>query len=67
MAINLTWHNVGILVALLTGLLVALFSGTATMMEWRIAAVQNQLSDRLALYHREMEQIGRRLDRLEHP
>ncbi len=67
MAINLTWHNIAALVALLGALLIALFSGTAAMMEWRIAAVQNQLSDRLALYHREMEQVIRRIERLERP
>ena len=65
MAINLTWHNIAALVALLGALLVALFSGTAAMMEWRIVAVEHQLSDRLSLYHREMDQVVRRLERLE--
>ena len=60
MAIDLTWHNIGVLVAVLGALLIALFSGTAAMMEWRIAAVEHQLSDRLSLYHREMDQVTRR-------
>ena len=65
MAIDLTWRNIGVLVVLLSGLLVAFFSGTAAMMEWRIRAVQGQLADRLELYRHEMEQLDRRLERLE--
>jgi xanthine/uracil permease len=65
MAISLTWRNVGVLVGLLGGLLVAMFSGTAAMMEWRMIAVQHQLDDRMSLYEREMDRLERRLDRLE--
>ena len=53
------------LVALLSALLIALFAGTAGMMEWRIEAVQSQLADRLEMYKREVDQMNRRMDRLE--
>lgn len=65
MAINVTWRNVWMLVGLLSALIAGMFGGTATMMEWRITAIQHQLSDRLETYHHEMDQINRRLDRLD--
>ena len=65
MAIELTWKNVGVLVMIISGLLVAFFSGTGAMMEWRIRAVQGRLEDRMALYRHEMDTVEKRLDRLE--
>lgn len=65
MAINLTWQNIWILVGMLTTIIAVLFGGVAGMMEWRIDAVQHQLSDRLAIYHHEIDQINRHLDRLD--
>ena len=65
MAISLTWRNIGVLVGLLSGLLIAFFAGTAGMMEWRIEAVQSQLADRMALYQATERRLERRLERLE--
>jgi hypothetical protein len=66
MAIDLTWRNIAALSVLLSGFLVAFFAGTAGMMEWRIEAVQSQLADRMELYKHEMQQVEKRLERLEH-
>ncbi len=65
MAIEMTWRNVGVLVAVISGLMVAFFSGTGAMMEWRIHAVQQQLEDRMTLYRHGMDQLERRMDRIE--
>ena len=51
--------------ALLSTLIVAMFAGTATMMEWRVTAVQRQLGDRMELFNQQMNNLNRRIERLE--
>lgn len=65
MAISVTWANIFVLVGLLIGILTAFGSGTATMMNWRMEALQNQLSDRMTQYSREMQHLEKRIDKLE--
>ena len=65
MAIDLTWRNIGALLALASGFLLLFFGGTATIVEWRLDAVQLRLVDRMTLYQREMDQVEQRLERLE--
>lgn len=65
MAISVTWANIFVLIGLAVGILTAFASGTATMMNWRMEAMQNQLTDRMTLYQRELQRVERRLDRLE--
>lgn len=65
MAITVTWTNIFVLVGLLVGILTAFGSGTATMMNWRMEALQNQLTDRMTQFQREMERVEKRLDKLE--
>ena len=50
---------------MLVTLIAVLFGGIAAMMEWRIDAVQHQLSDRLVMYHHQIDELNKRLDRLD--
>ena len=65
MAINVTWRNIFMMVALACTLFSALVAGTGTMIQWRFEALQSQLVDRMILFQREADDMRRRLDRLE--
>ena len=43
-AIPVTWRNITVLVGLIATLATGLVAGTAGMMEWRIDALQRQLT-----------------------
>jgi hypothetical protein len=64
-AINVTWRNIFMMVALACTLFSGLIAGTGMMVQWRFAALQNQLNERMTLFQREMNAVERRLDRLE--
>ena len=63
--VAVTWPNIFAMIGLLVALEVALLTGTGVVMQWRIDAVQNQLADRMTVFHHEMERVERRLERLE--
>lgn len=53
------------MVALAATLFSALIAGTGAMVQWRFAALQSQLADRLTAYTRQIDNIEKRIDRLE--
>ena len=65
MAIPLTWPNIFAMVGLISVVLTGLVMGTAAIVEWRMSAMQHQLADRLDFYNHQIEQIERRIERLE--
>jgi hypothetical protein len=54
---------IGLVAVVLSGLV----AGTGAVIQWRVDAVQRQLSDRMMLFQREMDGVSRRLERLERP
>ncbi len=66
MVINFTWANVIMATAVAVSLLLGLIGGVGAVIQWRFDALQNQLSERMILYQREVNRIERRLETLEH-
>jgi hypothetical protein len=64
--IDLTWTNLLVMAGLLSTILTGLVAGTGAMVEWRLTAIQRQLTERMNLYQREMDQVESRLEKLEH-
>jgi hypothetical protein len=67
MPIGMNWRNIFTMVGLVAVVLSGVVAGTGVVIQWRIEAVQRQLSDRMMLFQREMDSVSRRLERLERP
>ncbi len=51
--------------AIAVSLFLGLIGGIGAVVQWRFDALQNQLSERMILYQREVNRIERRLETLE--
>ncbi len=52
--------------AIAISLILGSIGGIGAVIQWRFDALQNQLSERMILYQREVNRIERRLEILEH-
>ncbi len=63
--INISWSNALAVAALACALTTSMIASTATIVQWRLDALQYQLAERMARFEREMSGVTKRLDRLE--